>query len=420
MADEKTASSGAPPEKKPRRRPFFMKQKIMQRVLYALVPVALSGVYFFGWRVAALLLVCNVVGVATEYVTSRQRGQPVSQAVFVTLWLYGLSLPPTTPYWMAGVGAVVAVLFGKEVFGGFGRNFANPAIVGRAFVYVCFPKALTGSFVPAFRGFPGGFAEWSFLSLEKLPDYLAEAGNSVTDAVTSASPMWALRDFGYQASYWDLFTGSIGDTFQTEYGRKVLAAGSIGEACAPIIILGGIYLVVTKTANWRLMLGPFIGAAIAQLLLKGVGAPNVQPLLFKLLAGAFLYVCAYMVVEPISAPKLKGAMWIYGGLIGFLIIVLSWKGQFVAAASFSVILGNMFAPLMDMGVREWNRWRKQRGEKPKAPEGGEGEETAEPEEAGEPAEGGEAEEGGEGQEGETGGGGEGEEGGADAGEGGDS
>lgn len=359
MADETQSDSGALAKLKPSR-PFFMKQKIMKRMLYALVPVALSGVYFFGWRVAAVLLVCNVVGIATEYIMSRQRGQPVSTAGLVTLWLYALSLPATIPYWMAGVGAVVAVLFGKEVFGGFARNWANPAIVGRAFVYVCFPKALTGSFVPAFRGFPGGFAEWSFLSLDKLPDYLAGAGNSVVDAVSAASPMWALRDFGHQASYWDIFTGSMGGTFETEYGTRILSAGSIGEGCAPVIIVAGAYLLITRTANWRLMLSPFIGAALAGLLMKLIGA-DAQPLAFKLFAGAFLYVSAFMIVEPISGPKLKPAMWLYGSLIGFLIIILSWKGQFIAAASFSILLGNMASPLIDMGAREWNRWRRRRG-----------------------------------------------------------
>jgi len=134
---------------------LFLRQPAMLRVVYSLIPILIAGIYFFGWRVLALLAVCLVGGLVTEWVMTRRRGKPISQACFVTVFLYTLSLPPTMPFWMALVGIVVGILFGKEVFGGFGRNFANPAIVGRAFVYVAFPIAMTGSFVPAFRGFPG-------------------------------------------------------------------------------------------------------------------------------------------------------------------------------------------------------------------------------------------------------------------------
>ena len=150
------------------RKRLLMQQANMKRMLLALTPVLLSAIYFFGWRVAAVWALVNVVGFATEYITTGQRGKPVSMACFVTCWLYALSLPPTTPYWVAVVGIVVAILFGKEVFGGFGRNFANPAIIGRLFVYVSFPVPLTASFIPAFKGFPGGFAEWS-LTAGDLP-----------------------------------------------------------------------------------------------------------------------------------------------------------------------------------------------------------------------------------------------------------
>jgi Na+-transporting NADH:ubiquinone oxidoreductase subunit B len=294
---------------------------------------------------------------------ARKRGQPVSMAVFVTAWLYALSLPPTIPFWIAGVGIVVAILFGKEVFGGFGRNFANPAIVGRAFVYVSFPIEMTGSFVPAFKGWPGGFAHWSFTSLNKLPEHVAVAGKNVVDAVTSASPMLALRDFGYETSLRDLFHGTIGTTFQGDYGTQILAAGSIGEGCALLIILAGAYLFYTRTANWRLTASTVVGAAAITFLLRGLGAEGVQPFAFKALAGAFLYVAVFMVTDPISAPKKKGAMYVYGALIGILIILLSWKSQFVAAASFAVLLGNIVSPLLDMGARQWAKYRREHKKK---------------------------------------------------------
>ena len=339
----------------PGHKPLLLKQPIMLRVVYALVPVLASGIYFFGWRVLALVAFCTGVGFATEYLTSRQRGSPVSMACFVTCGLYTLSLPPTMPFWMAAVGIVVAILFGKEAFGGFGRNFANPAIVGRAFVYVCFPTAMTASFVPALRGWPGGLGQWSFTALARVPDYVAGVARTGVDAMTAASPMLALRDYGYTTGLWDLVLGTAGGTFETptSYGPRVLAAGSIGEGCAPLIVLAGLYLMLTQTSNWRLTVSTVAGALLAGFLIWVGGARDALPLYFKLLTGAFLYVAVFMVTDPVSAPKRPGAMIAYGGLIGLLIILISWKSHFIAAASFAVLLGNIVSPLLDMAATAW-------------------------------------------------------------------
>ncbi len=356
---------------KPARRPkLFMKQKPMFRVCFALTPIAIAGVYFFGWRVLGLLAVCTLAGIVTEYVMARNRKAPVSSAVFVTCMLYTLSLPPTMPFWMAAVGVVVGILFGKEVFGGFGRNFANPAIVGRAFVYVCFPAEMTGQFVPAFQKFPGGFAHWSFRSLESAPSWMAEKGLELADAVTAATPGWARRDFGYEGTpVTQLVLGNIGGTFRTEFDTHVLAGGSIGEVSAVLIILAGIYLIWTKTSNWRLTLSTLAAASATVLLYHNVlGYESCPPLKFAVLGGALLYGAVFMVTDPVSAPKRKPAQWGYGALIGFLVVTLRWQGQFAGALSFSILLGNLSGPLMDMGAAEWARRKRERAKARKAAE----------------------------------------------------
>jgi Na+-transporting NADH:ubiquinone oxidoreductase subunit B len=345
---------------KPKR--LFLKQPQMLRVVYALVPIALAGVYFFGWRVLALLAVCVTAGLGVEWLMESRRGKPISQACLVTGFLYALSLPPTMPYWMAVVGIVVAILFGKMVFGGFGRNFVNPAILGRAFVYVAFPVAMTGSFVPAFRGFPGGFAAWSFTSSERAPEWLAPAAERSVDAVTAATAMWARRDFGHDTPVPDLFLGTIGGTFEGPTGPKVLAAGSIGEVSALLIVLAGIYLVATRTANWRLTTGALGGTVAAVLLFRNVlGYDGVPPLPFALCSGALLYAAVFMVTDPVSAPKTKPAIWVYGVLIGVLIVFLRWKSQFAGAVGFAILLGNVVGPSLDMAANAWQEWRKGRG-----------------------------------------------------------
>lgn len=354
-------------------KPLFMKQKNMMRVVYALLPILVSAIYFFGWRALAVVAVVLAAGLTTERITSKKQGRPISMACFVTCLLFGLSLPATVPYYVAIVGIVVAILFGKEVFGGFGRNFANPAIVGRAFVYVCFPPQLTKFFVPAFKGFPGGFAHWSFDSLKTLPTYLANmpetAGIAPTDAVSQASPMWIVRDVpgGEQfVDYWQLFWGNIGGVFQQEGNWRIMTAGSMGEACVPLILLAAVYLLVTKTANWRLMLSGVLGLVFANLLFRhvlgfdGPGREGVPPLMLNLLAGTTMYVLVFMLTDPVSAPKQNLAQFAYGGIIGFLVVFLRWKGVFVAAASFAILLGNIVGPWLDIGAKSWTDWRKAR------------------------------------------------------------
>ena len=349
-------------QSRPGRR-LFMKQPAMLRMLYALSPLFLTGIYFFGWRVAAVVAVVFITGLGTEFIMSRRRGAAVSMACLVTCALYGLSLPPTVPYWIAAVGAVVAILFGKEVFGGFGRNFANPAIVGRAFVYVCFPIPLTAQFVPAFKGFPGGFAQWSMEHFVRatghLPEYLSSAGQQITDAVTQASPMFVSGKFGTETaaeavSLWDMMIGNIGGVFTTEGGVRIMAAGSIGEGCGLLVILCGVYLLISRTANWRLMLSPLVGVGFATVLFRHLlgfdGLGEVPAFTFTIFAGTTLYASIFMVTEPVTAPKMKVAKLVYGFLIGFLIVLIRWKGIFVAAASFSILLGNIVAPLLDLGV----------------------------------------------------------------------
>jgi Na+-transporting NADH:ubiquinone oxidoreductase subunit B len=260
---------------------------------------------------------------------------------------------------MAVVGVVVGILFAKEVFGGFGRNFANPAIVGRAFIYVCFPLEMTGRFVPVFREWPGGFLRWSFESLEALPAALASAGSSVADAVTTATPMLARRDMGFVTPLEDLFLGTVGGVFPGEGGSRILAAGSIGEGCALLILLAGIYLLVTRTANWRLTLSTLAGAAAVNLFLHSVCGINEVPRIgFTLCSGALLYAAVFMVTDPVSAPKKPLAMFAYGGVIGLFIVLLRWRASFSGAVAFAILLGNICGPLFDLAAVELEKWKK--------------------------------------------------------------
>ncbi|MDT8391516.1 MAG: RnfABCDGE type electron transport complex subunit D [Lentisphaeria bacterium] len=329
--------------------PAFKRQKVMEKVLLALSPAAVGAVYFFGWRTMAMTLWVMGVACVTEYLLAKRRGDPLTGSCLVTGALLGLALPPTLPFWMGAVGAVVGVAFGKELFGGFGRNVFNPAIVGRAFLYVSFPEAMTKWFIPAFQGGPGGLLSWGGRRT-------MEVNGEVVDALTAATPMWFRRDIGFPETFtfWDqikqLFSGGIGGVFEgADGGWHILAAGSAGEVSALLLLVGGIYLLVTKTANWRLVASSFAGAAGASLIFRHVlGAAAVPPVLFTLFSGAMVYACFFMVTDPVSAPKNKQAQLWYGAFIGMLIVFFRWKAVFAGGVAFAILLGNTVGPTLDL------------------------------------------------------------------------
>jgi len=321
-----------------RKKPRFRQQKMMRKVLYALAPALLGGICFFGWRVLAMVLWVGIVAAATEYFLARRRGDPLTESCFVTAALLSLSLPPTLPFWMAGVGAVVALSFGKELFGGFGRNVFNPAIVGRGFLYVCFPGEMTAGFAPAY-GRLQGLAHWS-------PQRLWEGG---VDAVTAVTPMWARRDHGETMELSRLFLGNIGKLIQGSDGAKhVVSAGSIGEVSSLLLLIGGSYLLWTKTANWRLTASTLAGAAVAVIVFRHLaGNAEVPPLPWTLCSGALLYAAFFMVTDPVSAPRDQRAQYIYGAFIGCMIVFLRWRAVFAGGVAFAILLGNTVGPTIE-------------------------------------------------------------------------
>ncbi len=322
----------------------------MQKVMIALIPMILTAVYYFGLRVLAVLIICAVFAFLTEWIMASRRNGKVTQACFVTALLYGLALPPTVPYWVAATGIIVGILFGKEAFGGFGKNVFNPAIVGRAFVWICFPVELTARFVPVFSGFPGGFTSWSMSSTAVGPAFTETPG---LDAITASTPMFAAQTYGYMTDLTSLFTGHIAGIIPVDGHNFVLGAGSMGEVSALAILMGAAYLLYHKAAQLRLMLSPIIGAVAMTVFMKYIlGLSSVPDPMFVLLSGGLIYAAVFMVTEPVSAPKTPRTQWIYGIFIGVMIILLRYEGIFTGAVAFSILLGNMLAPSLDLWMKK--------------------------------------------------------------------
>ncbi len=307
----------ANPEKK---KPLILKQKPMLQVVYALIPLAILSIYFFGWRSLVVLAVVNIAGFMAEYLMVRRYNQQVSSAVFVTNFIYALSLPPTIPLWIAVVGIVFGIIFGKMVFGGFGRNIFNPALSGRAFIYVSFGVRLTSRWVNPLWGGAGGFAVWQ------------------ADAVSSATPL--IRLAGGEAV--DVLKLSLGNV-----------AGSIGETSAILILVCGIYLMVRKVASYRIVLGGAVGFLALQTAFWLLELGKFYDPFSAVLSGSFLFGVLFCITDPISASQTTNAgRWIYGLIFGLLCALIRTFSSWPEAVTFAVLIANMFAPLLDHLVKQ--------------------------------------------------------------------
>ncbi len=344
-------------DKKKKKQPLIRWLPNMKRVLYALVPLMLASIYFFGWRSLVLIVVVNIAGFLTEYIFLRLTyKEPVSSAIFVTNCLFVLTLPPTIPIWMAIVGIVFGIIFGKMVFGGFGRNVFNPAIVGRAFLYISFGVQMTSKWTQSATLGIGGITNWT------------------TDAVTGATPLGLLsgkvqelHGFLSQGStIIDEATHSIPSFLDMLIGNT---SGCLGETSAILIIIGGLYLLFTKTANWRIVVGGIAGLVVMQSIFWLAKIPisdtavSYDPLT-AILTGGFLLGIFYMATDPISASGTDGGRWINGIMIGILTVLIRTFASWPEGMMFAILLANMFTPIMDYGFKELKK-RKKAKAKPK-------------------------------------------------------
>jgi len=328
---------------------ILRKQPAMRRVLLALLPCIAGAVYFFGWRSLFIVFWSVVVGFIVELVFTRLRGEPVSEAVFVTTTLFALVMPPTIPLHILTIGVIFAVMFAKEVFGGFGRNIFNPALAGRCFVYICFPVALTATWAPAASGTWGAIGRWT------------TAPNA--DTVTSATPMAHLKannivlDNGEGAVMsipFDIDKNQVVTIKRSALLKNLFLgriSGTMGVTSAFLILIGGIYLFVTKTASRTIILSVIIAYAVLNQLLYWAGVEPVPGALPAVLGGGFLFGAFFMATDPVSSPRTEPARVIYGIIIALCTTVIRNFSIFNGGLMFSILIGNMFAPILDYTVK---------------------------------------------------------------------
>jgi Na+-transporting NADH:ubiquinone oxidoreductase subunit B len=330
----------------------LMKQKVMRQVIIALIPCMAGSIYYFGWRMLAMLLWAAAVGCGVEYLFTRKRGKPVTEAVFVTTTLLVLALPPSVPWHVLTIGTIFSVMIGKEVFGGFGRNIFNPALAGRCFVYICFPIALTGQWAPVAQGPSGALTQWSTAS--------------TVDAVSSATPMAYLKAGNLKRADSPEEVTSQTIPVQIEEDETVVISnatlakglllgrisGSAGVTSSILILIGGLWMFVKKIASRETILSVIITYAVLNQLLYWFGVPPVPGAWPALLGGGFLLGAFFMATDPVSSPKTKEGRIVYGILIGTFTLIIRNFSIFNGGLMFAILLGNMFAPIIDYAVKQ--------------------------------------------------------------------
>ena len=275
-------------------------------------------------------LVTNMVGGACEAIFSIIRKHEINEGFLVTGFLFPLTLPPTIPLWQVAVGIAFGVVIGKEVFGGTGRNFLNPALTARAFLYFAYPTAIVGDQV------------WT-----------------ACDGFTGATPLGALAVADVQVGM---------AAVQESWGQAFFGSmqGSMGETSTLACLIGAAILIATGVGSWRIMVSVIVGAYGFSLFLHGLsGQPGftnpmfLMPAHWHMVVGGLAFGTVFMATDPVSAAMTDTGKWVYGALIGFLTILIRViNPAYPEGIMLAILFGNVFAPLIDWFVVRGNIKRR--------------------------------------------------------------
>ena len=322
-----------------------------------------AGDFYNNWKHPGILLSClfhgalyflpvyivtMAAGGTCEVLFSVIRRHEVNEGFLVTGMLFPLTLPPNIPLWQVAIGIVFGVVIGKEIFGGTGRNFLNPALTARAFLYFSYAKEMTGESIwTAVDGFSGATPLGAVA--RKGTDTVANVVGGLAGEVThvNGEPIEAIGVQVGNVNWWDAFWGNM--------------HGSMGETSVFCCLLGAIFLIATRIGSWRIMAGVLIGMVSFSWLLTLFTDETVYNLgpSWNLVLGGFAFGTVFMATDPVSASMTNTGKWIYGGLIGFItVMVRSVNPAFPEGIMLAILFANVFAPLIDYFVVQANIKRR--------------------------------------------------------------
>ena len=300
-------------------------EKRMRDVLIALVPALLVAIHFYGMPALATTVIAIISALLAEYLYQKVMGKPVTVGDYsaaITGVLLAFNLPPGVPFWVPIIGSFFAIIVVKQLFGGLGSNFMNPALAARAFLLASFPVHMTN---------------WTFAA-----DVAATATPGAADTMASATYLAILK-------YDPYFIPTTADYLALLFGK---VGGSIGEVSAVALLIGGIYLLVRKVIDWRIpvfYLGSFV--VFAFMFGRTGMFTGGHLLLFEVLNGGLLLGAFFMATDYATAPIAPGGRIVMGIGCGFLTVMIRFFGGYPEGVSYAILIMNLFVPLIDKYVR---------------------------------------------------------------------
>jgi electron transport complex protein RnfD len=322
---------------------------IMFNVVISLLPVTIYGIILYGTGAILTILTSVVFAVAAEVAFRKITKQDIrikDGSAIVTGLLLALVLPPSTPLWMTALGAVFAIIVAKEFFGGLGANVFNPALIGRAFLLMSFPAAITSWHNPV--GFSAPLTDvvatatplnivkmGGAISSDKpfglsLVDAVSSASSEIGETINSVGANFVASGLSESAEYWDVMKTLF-------FGNR---AGSIGESSILLILAGAFYLIITKTIDWRAPLAMTVTTIVASFAL------GMDPLL-GVLSGGILFAAIFMATDYVTAPMTAKGKLIFGFGAALIAVLIRKWGSFPEGATYGILIMNAVTPFLN-------------------------------------------------------------------------
>ncbi|MCW3489895.1 RnfABCDGE type electron transport complex subunit D [Dethiobacter alkaliphilus] len=287
--------------------------KMFRGMLLALTPAALLAIYYYRMQAVMLIGVGIISAIVSEAVFQyifKKKPTFTDGSAAITGLLLALAVSPSTPLYVLAASTAVGIVAGKQIFGGFPQNIFNPALLGRLFLIYAFPGALTPWLTPV-------------------------------DMVSTATPLQNFRETGVMAPVWNLFTGNV--------------PGSMGEMSAAALLLGAAYLIYKKYANWRIPVSCLL-AVVVMALFTG------QNPFFHIFSGSLILGAFFMATDPATSPKTDMGRWIFGALIGVIVMSIRLWGWLPEGTTFAILGMNYFVPFINTETKRIIEVKKQQKE----------------------------------------------------------
>ena len=289
-------------------------KSIMRDVVIALLPAALVGIYNFRLSAVLVILTTCVTCMLSEYIWQKCMKQPVTTGDFSALLtglLLALNLPATIPLWMCVVGGVFAIIVAKQMFGGLGQNFMNPALAGRCFMMLSFSSAMTSFTVKKGAAYMYGVA---------------------VDATSSATPLAQVKEGGLP----DLKAMFLGTT-----------TGTIGETSVAALLIRAIYLLAKRIIDWKIPVVYILTFSVFDIVYQMAAGNAAYPLVYELCGGGLILGAFFMATDYVTSPITAKGKVIYGILLGLLTGLFRFFGESAEGVSFAIIIANVCVPLIE-------------------------------------------------------------------------